>query len=206
MKVVQMDSDSGWKQKSARAVKEKMPQPDSVARGLGWFSIVLGVAQLVAPRAMARAAGVESASGTVRLYGLREVACGIGILASRNPRPFLWARVAGDALDLSTLALSSNKLSSRDRQRAAIAAANVACVTALDMYAVGGAKSAPRLPSVDYSDRTGFPNSPSRMRGAALADFEIPRDMRTPELLAPYTRNEQRAKGERIRAGSITNV
>jgi hypothetical protein len=205
MKVVHMDSRSESKQKGGRALKERLPQPDSVSRGLGWFSIVLGVAELVAPRMMARAAGVEAGSGAMRFYGLRELACGIGILASRNPRPFLWARVGGDALDLGTLALSSNRLSARDRRRAAMAAVNVACVTALDVYAANCTASAPRLPSVDYSDRTGFPSSPATMRGAALSDFEMPRDMSTPDALAPYTRNAQPAKGERRRAGSITS-
>ncbi|CAB3675938.1 hypothetical protein [Paraburkholderia rhynchosiae] len=200
-----MDSRSEAKQESGRALKERLPQPDSVARGLGWFSIALGLAELVAPRMMARVAGVETGAGAMRFYGLREVACGVGILASRNPRPFLWARVGGDALDLGTLALSSNKLSARDRQRATVAAVNVACVTALDVYAANCAASARRLPSVDYRDRTGFANSPAEMRGAALSDFETPRDMRTPDALAPYTREQQpAAKVERRRAGSVT--
>lgn len=37
----------------------------------------------------------------------------------------------------------------------------------------------------DYSNRSGFPRSPEEMRGAAR-DFEIPRDMRTPDVLRPY--------------------
>lgn len=201
-----MDSRNESKQEGARALKEKLPQPDSVARGLAWFSIALGVAELVAPRMMARAAGVNAGPGAVRFYGLRELACGVGILASRNPRPFLWARVGGDALDLGTLALSSNKWSARDRQRATVAAVNVACVTALDVYAAKSAAAAPRLPSVDYSDRTGFAKSAEEMRGAALADFETPRDMRAPDALAPYTRSGQSAAQANVgRTGSATN-
>ncbi|MBW9102520.1 hypothetical protein [Paraburkholderia phenoliruptrix] len=200
-----MDSRSDFKE-GARALKERLPQADSVARGLGWFSIALGVAELVAPRTMARVAGVETGAGAMRFYGLRELACGVGILASRNPRPFLWARVGGDALDLGTLALSSNKLSARERQRAGVAALNVACVTALDVYAAKCASSAPRAPSADYGDRSGFAQSPEQMRGAALADFEIPRDMRTPEALAPYTRSDASAmRAGAGRAGNATN-
>ncbi|MEC5406059.1 hypothetical protein VOM14_10920 [Paraburkholderia sp. MPAMCS5] len=199
-----MDDES--KQQGAHTLKERLPQPDSVARGLGWFSIVIGVAQLVAPRTMARAAGVEGGAGAMRVAGLRGIACGVGILASRNPRAFLWARVGGDALDLGSLALSSARLGARERQRAARAAVNVACVAALDVYAANGTTSASRAPSIDYSDRTGFARSPEAMRGAALSDFDIPRDMRTPDLLAPYTRKQQTgAKGERLRAGRITN-
>ncbi|WP_025599963.1 hypothetical protein [Burkholderia sp. WSM2230] len=201
-----MDSRSDSKQEGARALKERLPQPDSIARGLGWFSIALGVAELVAPRMMARVAGVETGDGAMRFYGLRELACGVGILASRNPRPFLWARVGGDALDLGTLALSSNRLSARERQRAGVAAVNVACVTALDVYAATCASNAPRGQSLDYSDRTGFAKSAEQMRGAALADFKTPRDMRTPEALAPYTRSERSASQAGVgRVGSATN-
>src|SRR3954453_10522626 len=79
-------------------------KPASIARGLGWYSLALGAAQLLAPDSVARAAGVRTSSTLMRLYGLREIACGVGILMSRNPAPFLWARVAGDALDIATLA------------------------------------------------------------------------------------------------------
>jgi hypothetical protein len=164
-----------------------MPQPDSIARGLGWFSIALGLAQIVAPRTMARAAGVSTGAGVMRLYGLRELACGIGVLALRNPRPFLWARVGGDALDLGTLALSPRR-DARAHARAKRAAVNVACIAALDVYAANSATGTPSTSPVDYSDRSGFSRSPADMRGAALADFEMPRDMRMPDALAPYTR------------------
>ena len=46
-------------------------QPATVARALGWFSIALGIGQLVAPRVIARMAGVEARAGVTRLYGLR---------------------------------------------------------------------------------------------------------------------------------------
>lgn len=182
-----MNSYSRSDQGAARRLQRQMPQPDSIARGLGWFSIALGLAQIVAPRAMARAAGVSAGAGAMRLYGLRELACGIGVLALRNPRPFLWARVGGDALDLGTLALSP-RLDPRARVRAKRAAVNVACIAALDVYAANSATGARSTPPVDYSDRSGFARSPADMRGAALADFEMPRDMRRPDALAPYTR------------------
>lgn len=70
-------------------------RPASIARGLGWFSLALGAAELLAPNSVARAAGVRTNSALMRLYGLREIACGIGILMSRDPTPYLWARVGG---------------------------------------------------------------------------------------------------------------
>lgn len=202
-----MDSRSESDQHNGRALAGTMLQPATLARGLGWFSIALGVGQLIAPRAFSRLAGGEDRAGLTRLYGLRELACGVGILASRNPRSFLWARVGGDVLDLGTLARVSNKRDSDDRRRAMKAVANVACITALDVYAARGlsktafAGSGARA-SFDYSDRSGFTRAPAQMRGAALADFEIPRDMRTPEALEPFTRKAASATGETSRAGS----
>jgi hypothetical protein len=103
----------------------------SIARGLGWFSIGLGLAELVAPRTMADLTGVRS-PGLLQLYGLREIACGLGILSSQRPTPWLWARVAGDALDLATLAGAALQ-GGEDTNRALGAGLAVAGVTLLDI-------------------------------------------------------------------------
>lgn len=108
-------------------------QADTLARGLGWFSLALGAAELMAPKTLNRALGAHDGTTVTRMYGLREIAAGIGILASDNPRPWVWARVAGDVVDLATLA----PLLSRDnpqRAYAATAFGNVAAITALDVY------------------------------------------------------------------------
>jgi len=167
-------------------------RPETVVRGLGWFSIALGLAELVAPRAMLRITGVDDTTALMRLYGLRELACGIGILTSHDATPFLWARVGGDVLDLGTVAVQSNKSSAADRGRALRAAVNVMGVTALDVYAARGSSracvEARRAPVRNYSGRSGFPAAPDTMRGVARRDFETPRDMRAPDALQPYTR------------------
>jgi hypothetical protein len=102
------------------------------ARGLGWFSIGLGVCELFAGRRLARALGLEDRTALVRLYGLREIAIGIAIFASGERAVWLWARVAGDALDLLTLTAALNRGNPK-RRNAAIAVGNVAAVTALDV-------------------------------------------------------------------------
>jgi len=76
----------------------------ALARGLGWFSIALGLTELVAPRAITRALGLRGQEGLMRAYGLREIGTGIGILAAEDPAPWIWGRVGGDALDLATVA------------------------------------------------------------------------------------------------------
>jgi hypothetical protein len=161
---------------------------DSLARGLGWFSIALGIAEVVAPRALARALGMQGSEALIAAYGMREIATGVGILASKDPTPWIWGRVAGDALDLATLATG---LEGRNHKKdnIGIAMAAVAGVTALDVYCAQTLSSEsphPLPPMQDYSDRTGFPRGLEQARGAAN-DFEVPRDFRQPEALRPWT-------------------
>lgn len=98
------------------------------ARGLGWFSIGLGLCEVFAGRRLARALGLEDRVMLVRLYGLREIA----IFASGEVALWLWARVAGDALDLVTVA-AALKPGNPKRRNAVIAAGNVAAVTPFDV-------------------------------------------------------------------------
>ena len=76
----------------------------TLARGLGWFSLARGAAELLAPGPLSEAAGVGGRRGLVQACGLRDLAAGTGILASSDQRPWIWSRIAGDAIDLATLA------------------------------------------------------------------------------------------------------
>ncbi len=76
----------------------------ALARGLGWFSLGLGLAEVLAPAALCRATGLRGRETLVRVYGLRELAAGAAILASHDPTPWIWSRVAGDALEPGALA------------------------------------------------------------------------------------------------------
>ena len=106
-----------------------------LAKGLGWFSLGLGMTELLAPRFIARISGVpEKRSNVIRLYGLREIASGIGIFAQKNPAEAVWSRVAGDVLDLTSLGLACTS-SEANRGRITFATANVLAVTALDVIA-----------------------------------------------------------------------
>ena len=109
-----------------------------LAKGLGWFSIALGLVEVLAPRRLDRAIGVAGRGGLTRAYGVREIASGVGLLSSRNKRPWLWSRLAGDALDISTL-LAAKKRSAQPR-RIDAALANVLGVTALDVVAARRAR------------------------------------------------------------------
>ena len=104
---------------------------DPLARFLGWFSIGLGTAEIAAPRALAKLTGVPHRPFLLRLLGLREIMSGVGILRKDEPAPWLWSRVAGDAMDLALLGAA---LSSPQSSKPKVAAATVAVlgVTALD--------------------------------------------------------------------------
>ncbi|HYY56917.1 MAG TPA: SRPBCC family protein [Pyrinomonadaceae bacterium] len=106
---------------------------EKLARGLGWFSIGLGLAELLAPRGIAKISGVRGNTGFIRLMGLREICHGIGIFSQgRRPAAAVWARVAGDALDLAALGAAFASPES-NKGRVAFATANVLAVTALDV-------------------------------------------------------------------------
>ncbi|WP_181699030.1 cyclase dehydrase [Chthonobacter albigriseus] len=139
-----------------------------LARGLGWFSIALGALELLAPRRVGDALGMQHESGAIQAYGAREIASGIGILAARDPTPWIWARVIGDALDLATLAPNADP---RNPQRPYVlmAIGAVAGVALLDYLCADGLarKEDDHRSRRDYADRSGFPQSPNAMRGAA---------------------------------------
>ena len=157
-----------------------------LAYQLGWFSIALGAVELLATRRLTRTLGMRGQEDLVRAYGVREIVKGVGILTSANPTPWLWGRVAGDALDLGTMAYAYP--SSPRPKSLALAMANVAAVTALDLLAAQQLQAIDqrqRGPIRDYSNRSGFPKGVEVSRGLAK-DFVAPRDMLTPEPLRPF--------------------
>ncbi len=109
-----------------------------LATALGAFSVGLGLAEMAAPRTVARLIGIDDrddrAQRVLRGFGVRELAAGIGLLGGAHTGAWLWSRVAGDVMDLAFLGTSfTGARTSRPRLTAATAA--VAAVTALDVVA-----------------------------------------------------------------------
>lgn len=102
-----------------------------LARALGWFSLGLGLTELVAPRAVTWFLGLSKGTGVTRLYGLREIASGVSILIHANPAPWVWARIAGDLMNLA--ALGSARKGSLKKGRFGAALGSAAAATALDV-------------------------------------------------------------------------
>jgi uncharacterized membrane protein len=106
---------------------------EQLARILGWFSIGLGIAEIVAPKQLAQLIGVENKPGLFRLMGLREIGHGIGILSQEQPAGAVWSRVAGDIVDLALLG-SQLDSDNPEREKTLAATISVLGVTALDLY------------------------------------------------------------------------
>jgi uncharacterized membrane protein len=121
-----------WDEELGRNGSKRVNE-EKIARGLGWFSIGLGVAEIIAPRSLAKLIGLRgNHSGLLRMLGAREITSGIGILSGRQPKAnWMWSRVGGDAMDLALLG-SAFRLRRSNRNKLAMATAAVAGVTALD--------------------------------------------------------------------------
>ncbi|MDA8248081.1 MAG: cyclase dehydrase [Rhodospirillales bacterium] len=164
------------------------PARDTVAQDLGWFSIGLGLAELLAPRAVGAMVGMRRTAPLISLYGVREIATGVGILAAPDPTPFVWGRVAGDALDAATLTLGL--VGRRGRGRALLALLAVGGVAALDVLCAQSLSSrAAQRPGrrFDYEDRSGWPRPPEMMRGAARPTPSAAQPHAAPQDVAPRT-------------------
>ncbi len=104
---------------------------ERLAAGLGWLSIGLGVAELLAPRAVTRGIGLRDHAASrnlARFCGVRELAAGVGILSQRRPAAWMWSRVVGDVMDLALLGAGLAACRT-NRTRLTAAAAAVAGIT-----------------------------------------------------------------------------
>ncbi|HYC31659.1 MAG TPA: SRPBCC family protein [Gemmatimonadales bacterium] len=141
------DADSGRRHAPAGG--------DPLAKGLGLFSIALGVAQIAAPRKMSRFIGIEDSRrnrDTMLAIGLRELASGFGILTRSEPAGWLQARAGGDVMDLALLG-RAYRADRREGDRLAMAIAAVAGVLALDVVAARRLRSAEERRSVSGGRR-----------------------------------------------------
>lgn len=159
------------------------PQARAGARALGWLSIALGTAQLLAPRQVARAAGVPDRTRAMRRVGVREIATGVALLNSDRPNTWMWARVAGDALDAALLARTLRDDGSKATRAALLA---VGALALADLALARRLSRPAPIARKDYRERSGFPLPMHEMRGIARSDFVAPADMRVPASLRPW--------------------
>ncbi|MFC6094493.1 SRPBCC family protein [Saccharothrix lopnurensis] len=117
----------------------KREEPGRVRRRgrvLGLVSLGLGVAQVAAPHAVRRLSGVDDSATTravVPLVGARELVHAAGLLAGRRVGPWSWTRVAGDAMDLTSLVVALGNRRGQRRGRLVGVTGVVLGITALDV-------------------------------------------------------------------------
>ena len=183
-------SDGGALRRIAPASRRRPdPATDGLAQGLGWFSLGLGAAEIVAGASIARWLGKPELAPVIRAYGVREIVTGVGILGTTDPTPWIWGRVGGDAVDIATV-LPALEESNPRRGNAIVALMALAGATALDAVCARNLSQAPLRPSRrirrDYRRRSGFPEPPEAMRGRA-SDFEPPMDIVGPQAMRAWT-------------------
>ncbi len=142
---------------------------DQLARGLGYFSIALGLAELLAPRMITRTLAMPRLEPLVRSYGAREIATGVAILGTPNAAPWIWGRVAGDVLDIATVAIARRPRSQKT-SAVPLAMAALLAVTAVDLLCARDLereKGSRRTAISNYGDRSGFPGGVQAAHGAA---------------------------------------
>jgi hypothetical protein len=98
----------------------------------------------------------------------------------------LWARAAGDGLDLGTL-WTGLKARNPKRGNVAVALGMVLLIMLLDIFAaqaITARHSRSRGRHRLYHDRSGFPRGVKAAIGSARKDFEIPANMRAAPVAA----------------------
>ena len=105
---------------------------------LGFFSLALGAAEILAPERIAKALGLDPdgrAKTVIRAFGVREVAAGAMLVRGPAVSFNAWNRVLGDTMDTAALLLA---LRSTRKPGAVLGAlAFVGACTALDRWTAG---------------------------------------------------------------------
>ena len=141
----QRHPDIGTAGSCAAKTRGSNGQGKMLARALGWFSVGLGLTEIFAPRALAEFIGMKPNDTLLRVYGLRELAGGLGILTHEDPTFWVQARVAGDVMDLTTMGAAFPSAGA-GHNRLAAATAAVVGVTTLDVLCaaqLGGQNNTP---------------------------------------------------------------
>jgi len=103
------------------AQERGLSSPLECARNMAWFGIGLGVAEFLTRGLVSSLTGVQNKK-LIRLYGLREIICSVGILNSERPANWMWARLAGDVMDFASVleAIASNDTDRKDEAAMAL--------------------------------------------------------------------------------------
>jgi uncharacterized membrane protein len=151
---------------SASSKPGKAAPQDPMARGLGVFSFALGIPQTLMPGRVNRMIGVKDDAKSrmlMRAVGVRELAAGVGIFSDRRPTQWVWARVAGDTMDL---ALLGSALRNRSRSQTRTLAATGAVVGAFAADVIDGVRLSRATDGNGNAAHADEPEAPVQVTGA----------------------------------------
>ena len=156
---------------------------DRFGKALGWFSLGLGLMEILAPRTVTCTLGMEGHERLICAYGAREIGAGIlslsgerapvsgaGSRGTRSISQQLWRRVDETRAKRQAVGLTLAML------------AGVAVIDLLAAQAVTTTHSRPSRPPRSYRDRSGYPQGLEAARGAA-GRYRTS-GIRPPEILA----------------------
>lgn len=103
---------------------------------LGWFSLGLAAAEILAPKQVAKALSFEGHERLIRAFGAREAIAGAGLVTDQGHGLRVWNRVAGDVMDLAALHFARKR--APDNRNVWAAIAFVAAVTVVDVCTAVG--------------------------------------------------------------------
>jgi len=120
-----------------------------LAKGLGYFSIGLGLMELLMPGRVGEMIGVSNRyRAFLPVLGLREIAHGAAILSQQKPTESVWSRVGGDVIDLVYLAAAfageennKNRLTGATIAVLGVTVLDVMCASALSSEDWGASKN-----------------------------------------------------------------
>ena len=117
------------------AHRQQRVREERIGDGWGWLSVGLGLSALLAPRSICRTMGLPQRPSAVRAVGIRELVTGAALLTQPGRPSWLWARVAGDVMDLALLGSAGLRKDNPHRGRTVAALAVVASIGVGDLAA-----------------------------------------------------------------------
>ena len=160
-----------------------------LARGLGWFSVCLGLAEVISGRELDRYLGTGRREGILRLFGLRELGAGAVILAQREPNAAsVWSRVGGDVMDLIFLGTALEEQRNKTRlERLTIATATVGAITAFDIYCAWQLGRTHKTGEANEGKTVGRAEANSTINGTPEELYALWRDPKTlPQVMGHF--------------------
>ena len=143
---------------------------DKLARAIGWFSIGLGLVQMVSPRTVTRHFGMTGSEGLMRVCGAREIGSGV-LSLSIDKEAGLLARLVGDAMDAAMLVSAHHPFNPRQHavSRGLLVVGGIALLDVIALQRVRARHARSGQPR-DYRDRSGFPNGVQAARQIARGE------------------------------------